>query len=228
MINNCPHCRVALKFSEAQLAKLNQALQQLEPGKKLTIKCPQCKQGIQLQVEEPSATGVAGTIIPPSPPDLDWLKTGRFEEEEKVEDVPMALVLHADPAARENVKSAMESVGYRVVTVEKVAEAIEQMRFISFACIAFHTNFEPGGLAASVFHSHMRQMSMERRRYIFYILIGPELHSLYDLEALGYSANLVVSEKELGHFDIILRKAIPDYEELFGAILEELGAYGKR
>jgi CheY-like chemotaxis protein len=228
MINNCPHCRVALKFSEAQLAKLNKAMQNLGPGKKLTIKCPQCRQGIHLQVEGKREAAAAGTVAPPAPPDLDWLKTGRFEEEEKVEDVPMALVLHSEPAAREKVKAAMESVGYRVVTAEKVDEAIEQMRFISFACIAFHTDFEPGGLAASVFHDYMRKMSMERRRYIFYILIGPQLHSLYDLEALAHSANLVVAEHDLAHFDLILRKAIPDYEELFGAILEELGAYGKR
>jgi len=227
MINNCPHCRVALKFSEAQLAKLNKAMQNLGPGKKLTIKCPQCKQGIQLHVGNRTGS-TAGVVVPPAAPDLDWLKTGRFEDEEKVEDVPMALVLHSDPAAREKVKAAMESVGYRVVTSEKVDEAIEQMRFISFACIAFHTDFEPGGLENSAFHHYMRQMSMERRRYIFYILIGPQLHSLYDLEALSHSANLVVAEQDLGHFDLILRKAIPDYEELFGAILEELGAYGKR
>ncbi len=228
MINNCPHCRVALKFSEAQLAKLNKAMRDLGPGKKLTIKCPQCKQGIHLSVGQKIGDVPSGTIVPPAPPDLDWLKTGRFEDEEKVEDVPMSLVLHADPTAREKVKAAMESVGYRVVTAEKVEEAIEQMRFISFACIAFHTDFEPGGLETSEFHAYMRQMSMERRRYIFYILIGPQLHSLYDLEALAYSANLVVAEHDLGHFDLILRKAIPDYEELFGAILEELGAYGKR
>ena len=228
MINNCPHCRVALKFSEDQLAKLNQALQNLEPGKKLTIKCPQCKQGIPLQAAKKSVPPAAGTVVPPAPPDLDWLKTGRFEEEEKVEDVPMALVLHPDREAGDKVKAAMESVGYRVVTAEKVEEAIEQMRFIRFACIAFHTDFEPGGLEKSVFHNYMRQMSMDRRRYIFYILIGPELHSLYDLEALAHSANLVVGEDDLGHFDLILRKAIPDYEELFGALLEELGAYGKR
>lgn len=228
MINNCPHCRVVLRFSEAQLAKLNMALQNLGPDKKLTIKCPQCKKGIQLQAEKKAGAAPVGTVVPPAPPDLDWIKTGRFEEEEKVEDVPMALVLHADLATREKVKSAMESVGYRVVTAEKVEEAIEQMRFISFACIAYHTDYEPGGLEVSVFHNSMRQMSMERRRYIFYILIGPQLHSLYDLEALAYSANLVVAEHDLGHFDLILRKAIPDYEELFGGILEELGAYGKR
>ena len=231
MISNCPHCRVNLTFSDAQLAKLKQALKALEPGSRLTIKCPQCKKKIRLDAggnAEPAPNSATDAIKPPAPPDLDWLQTGRFEDEEKVQDVPMALVLHPDPAAMQKVKAAMESVGYRVLTADQVEDAMEQMRFFSFACVAFHADFEPGGLDNSVFHNYMRQMAMERRRYIFYILLGPQFHTLYDLEALAFSANLVVAEQDLQHFDIILRKAIPAYEDLFGPLLEELGAYGKR
>ncbi len=227
MIKNCPLCRAALKFNENQLAKIDQALEALKPGKHLTVKCPQCRKGIKLFAQE-KKDALGAVVHPPGPPNLDWLKSGRFEEEEKVEDVPMALVLHPDAAGRDKVKEGMESVGYLVVTSETVQDAIEQMRFINFACIAFHSDFEPGELADSVFHDYMRRMPMDRRRYIFYILLGPGCHSLYDLEALAHSANLVVSEQDIDHFDLILRKAIPDYEELFGAILEELGSYGKR
>ena len=38
----------------------------------------------------------------------------------------------------------------------------------------------------------------------------------------------MVNSDDLAHLDVILRKAIPAYEELFGPILEELNAYGKR
>jgi hypothetical protein len=228
MISNCPHCRVALKFTPQQRAKLKQALNTLQPGKKLTIKCPQCKKTIPVNAPPKAPPAAVGIVKPPAPPDLDWLKTGQFEDEEKVEDVPMALVLHPDPVAMKQVKAAMESVGYRVLTSTAVEEAIEQMHFISFACVAYHADFEPGGLNNSLFHGYMRQMAMERRRYIFYILVGPQFHSLYDMEALAFSANMVVAEQDLKHFDIMLRKAIPAYEELFGPILEELGSYGKR
>ena len=135
MISNCPHCRVTLKFSDAQLAKLKQALKNLQPGKQLTIKCPQCRKPFKLEadgtIQTPPTRGV--TIPPPEPPDLEWLKTGQFKEEEKVEDVPMALVLHPDAEARDQVKKAMESVGYLVLLAEDVDQAIDQMRFINFA-----------------------------------------------------------------------------------------------
>ncbi len=231
MITNCPHCGTPLRLSESQQTRLKKALAALEPGRQLTIRCPHCKKPIRIgnngpTGQETAARGPAG-VRPPAPPDLDWLKTGRFQGEEKVEDVPMALVLFGEMPARDRIREAMESVGYQVMTVDTADEAIERMRFVNFACVVFHSNME-GSLDSSVFHRYMREMAMERRRYIFYILIGPEFHTLYDLEALAASANLVVGEDDLQYFDIILRKAIPAYEELFGPILEELGAQGKR
>jgi len=57
-------------------------------------------------------------------------------------------------------------------------------------------------------------------------LIGPEFHTLYDLQALAYSANLVVNDSELAQLAIILRTAIPQYEAMFGAIMQEINALG--
>jgi hypothetical protein len=70
-------------------------------------------------------------------------------------------------------------------------------------------------------------MNMSKRRFIFYILIGKEFKTFYNLQALAYSANLVVNDEEVPMFDIILRKTIPEYEELFGPIMEELRHHGR-
>jgi len=59
----------------------------------------------------------------------------------------------------------------------------------------------------------------------FYILIGEEFSTLYDLEALSYSANLVVNTQEIPELLTVLRKAIPRYEELFGSLMAELNTY---
>ena len=235
MITHCPHCGFKLTFSDAQRAKLQQALNALEPGKRLTIKCPNCKKPIRLNAQG-EAEGAAKSTLekidtsvhPPPLPDLGWLETGQFVDEEKLEDVPMALVLHPDPKTITIIKATLESSGYRVLTADSVDNALKQVRFINFTCIIFHTNFEAVKLEESIFHRSMLKMAMERRRYIFYILMGPQFHTLYDLEALVFSANLVIKEEDLKHFDIILRKSLPAYEELFGPFLEELGAYGKR
>ncbi len=246
MISNCPHCQKTLNFNAGQQAKLQKAINALKPGKKLTIKCPHCKKPIHLDNEQetaaatkaaepapnPSASAkekkVEQAVRPPTPPDLEWLKTGSLQAEEKVRDVPMALILHNDPEVRDKLKASMDSLGYRSLIAQTAEEAIDQTRFVTFACIVLHTEFEQGGLKASNFHNYMCQMPMKTRRYIYYILYGPDFHSLYDMEALACSANLVVAEKDIQYFDLILHKAIPAYENLFGPFLEEIGNYGGR
>jgi len=67
---------------------------------------------------------------------------------------------------------------------------------------------------------------MRQRRYIFYILVGPEFHSLYGLEALSNSANLVVNERDVEHFKNIYKRAKAEYEELFGPLIGALQEAG--
>jgi CheY-like chemotaxis protein len=250
MISNCPHCQGALKFNAAQLAKIEQALKKLKSGQRLPLKCPHCKKPMQLDAageapgaaapktagkaaEEPKAPQAkeesAAAIKPPPPPNTNWLdeekQAGLLEEHAR--DVPTSLVLHADDGMRHQLGSAMEALGYQVVTVTTAQEAIEQVSSASFASVVFHTGFEGGTLEDSTFHAYMRKMPMSRRRYIFYILVGPQFTTLYDIEALANSANLVVGDKDIKNFQIVLHKSIPYYEQLFGPLLEELSSYGR-
>ncbi|CAK8716303.1 Response regulatory domain-containing protein [Candidatus Electrothrix aarhusensis] len=256
MISNCPHCQGALKFNAAQTAKIEQALKALKPGKRLPLKCPHCKKPMQLDAagEVGGAAGAApkktpekilekaaekkaaapadtedDTVKPPPPPPLDFLdeKQGGIMEDQHVRDVPTALVLHADDGIRHQLGAAMEALGYQVVTLTSAQEAIDQVASISFATIVFHADFEGVPLNESIFHNYMREMYMSRRRMIFYILMGPQFTTLYDIQALANSANLVVSDKDFKNFQLVLHKAIPYYEQLFGPLLEELSNYGK-
>jgi hypothetical protein len=227
MLTQCPFCQQPLRFSDEQSSRLEQALVQLAPGKLLNLKCPLCRETIGLDKSGLPPQAPVPRVVPPPPPTLDWLHTGLYQGEEKVEDVPMALVLHQSGEQRQRVGEALEAVGYQVFMSETTADALERMRFVNFSCIVFHVDME-GGVGHSTFHAHMRRLSMDRRRYIFYILIGSAFRTLYDLEALACSANLTVNTGDLRHLDVILRKAIPSYEELFGGFLEELEAHGKR
>jgi len=244
MISNCPHCQGALKFNAAQLAKISQALKALKPGQRLPLKCPHCTKPMNLD----AAGNAAGTakkaaaapkaaesgaevIKPPPPPSLEWLKNQKDEDEGifggGARDVPMALVLHEDDNMRHLIKSAMEGLGYQAMSVNSSEEAIHETNATTYACIIYHTGFEPGELKDSTFHNYMRKMPMSRRRMIYYILMGPEFISLYDIQALANSANLVIADKDMKDFQPILHKAIPYYEQLFGPLLEELTSYGK-
>ncbi len=223
----CPNCAKKLKLSE----KILQSIRDLSPGQTLRLPCPQCKEKIVLDINTlPPDTGsqpipVGSIIKPPEAPDLTWLKKGVFEEEEVVEDVPQTLILMKPGDKRNMVVKAVESIGYQVSFAKSGEEAMEKMQFVNYSSVIFHAGFDKGALKDSPFHQFMRGLSMQKRRFIFYIIIGLEFSTLYDLEALACSANLVVNDQELPELLTILRKSIPKYEELFGSLMNEISAY---
>ncbi|MCF8056808.1 MAG: hypothetical protein K9K37_09225 [Desulfocapsa sp.] len=164
-------------------------------------------------------------VKPPAPPDLTWLKDGIFDEKEIVEDVPQTLIIMKSGVERQVVSKAIESIGYQASYADSAIDAMEKMQFVNYASVVFHSQYEGRDLDSSPFHQFMRSLPMQKRRFIFYILIGPEFFTLYDLEALAYSANLVVNDREIPELLTILRKAIPEYEEIFGNLMAEISSY---
>ena len=235
MIVNCPNCGKQLKLGE----KIRENVRLLEPGRRIKIKCAHCEVpfGVDMSMDRSEAVSQAHEssshpsgkvrIKPPPPPSTEWLKDGTFEEKDVVEDIPKALVLMPDLPGREFIVKAAVAVGYRVEQAETPEEAIEKMRFVNYAAVFLHSRFQQGGIRSGVFHKYMRSMNMARRRYIFYVLVGEQFETLYDLQALSYSANLVVGEQDVPYIGIILKKAIPEYETLFGPLMEELRIAGK-
>lgn len=242
MIVHCPHCGKQLRLGE----KIRESVRLLEPGRRIKIKCAHCATPFSLDVsmdKSPASVETApaltqehevidrsperGRVKPPAPPDTDWLKDGIFEEKDVIADIPKAIVLMPDLPGRDQVVKAAAAVGYRVEQAATSAEAIEKMSFSGYAAVFLHSNFESGGIRSGAFHQYMRSMNMARRRYIFYVLIGEQFETLYDLQALTCSANLVVNDAEIPFISTILKKAIPEYEELFGPLMEELRIAGK-
>lgn len=251
MISNCPHCNQELRFSDAQLARIEKALSDLQPGKILKLACPECRGSIELNSDASTSGSVMEDILysggqekpapgppreppkppphAPQPPDLSWLSKGDFQtDREWTEDVPTVLILAPEGKGRQSMAGAYEARGYQVVVAESGTDALEKMRFGNFSAVIYHPAIDEVGLPASDFHRHMREMAMDRRRQIHYTLIGPDLRTLYDLEALALSANLVVNEADLQHLPLVLKKALHDYEELFAPIITALREYGKR
>lgn len=162
----------------------------------------------------------------PKPPDLSWLSSGVYSEKEAVENVPHALIMIGDDEITTQVTMAFGEMGYQPTYVRSAEEAIDKMQFMNFEAVVLHSRFEGGDLEGSTVHQHLREMTMARRRYIYYVLVGPEFRTLYDLEALANSANLVVNDSDISNFSIILKRGMSDYKDLFGPYLDALGNYG--
>lgn len=179
------------------------------------------------KAREPRAIHKKPCVIPPPPPDLRWLYKEGCEEQESVQDIPTALVLMGKGQNNEVLVADLQLLGYRVETAENPAEALGKLKFTDFAAILMHVEFEKNPLAGSGLHRYVTWLPTVKRRTLFYILVGPDFHTLYDLEALALSANLVINDADVKHLKTILRKSFRDHEELFGPFLEVLDGYGK-
>ncbi|MEW6219681.1 MAG: hypothetical protein AB1634_09150 [Thermodesulfobacteriota bacterium] len=249
MLERCPNCSKELKLNEAQLAKIRDALARLSPGQTLKLGCPLCHRAIVLGPDgqpvsavepcrepEPAPPSPAAAQAapaqerprPPAPPDLGWLAGQGLMDQETVEDIPRALVLAPPGPTQERCTSTLEELGYQVEAPDSSAAALERMRFARFEAVLLHTGLDGVSLADNPLHSFMAELAMDRRRHILYVLVGPAFHTLYDLEALAMSANVVVNEAHLDRLGIVLRKAIADAEALFGPYILLLKQHGKK
>jgi hypothetical protein len=167
-----------------------------------------------------------GGLEPPAPPDIDWLTQGSFEKDDTIKDIPRVLILVDSGSVRDKIVGSMVESFFQPVAVDTVAEALEQMRVIQFDAVVLHSKFSGGKLRKSEFHKYMKKMTMVRRRYIFYILVGPEFHTLYSLEALINSANLTINEKDIEHLKTIYKRSKTENDQLFGPYIHALKGKG--
>lgn len=166
-------------------------------------------------------------VKPPPFPDLSWLGTGVYEEQEQVKDIPTALVLMGEERDNSVVPSGLQDLGYRIETADSPIEALVKLKFNSYATVLMHAEFGGESLAESTVYNYIKWLPISKRRAMFYILVGPDFRTLYDLEALSLSANLVINDVDIEYLKPILKKSFRDHEELFGPLFEAMKGYEK-
>lgn len=153
----------------------------------------------------------------PQPLGDSWLQSDSpaAREETKLH----ALLLLSDVRQQRLVEQKLQKMGYEVAVAPSATEAVEQFRTAQFQLVVCDTE-----ASSNSFHLYISQsVPQQRRRLLYYVLIGPDVHTCYDLEALAFSTNLVINVRELPYLEVILRKGFRDYEKLFRPFLEVLG-----
>jgi hypothetical protein len=166
-----------------------------------------------------SAKESASQIVIPPPPDNSWLENTNYEaQQEQADDAPLALIVIGEGTQLELVEQKLAMMGYAITVKDSAEQAIDQLRTKNYHLILC------GAEAAykTVHHYVNNQLAIDQRRTTYFVLVGSNLHTLYDLEALALSANLVINTRDLSSLDLILKKGFRDYEQLFGPLLETL------
>jgi len=161
-------------------------------------------------------------IDPPPPPDTSWLATaavgGRPEE---AENVPLALLaLNGKAAAQqEMMEHKLAEMGYAVTTAHSAMQALERLDTTAYSLV-----FCSADAAFKEVRRFVDRLPADQRRRIYFVLVGADLYTFHDLEALALSVNLVINDRDLPSLELILPKGLHDYEELFRPLLDIIDA----
>lgn len=154
----------------------------------------------------------------PQPPGDSWLESDSTDGRDDTTGLHALLLLQdAQQAAQIGMK--LQHLGYTTAALQSAAHALDELHTATYQLIVCGTDE-----VFSSFRDYLSQnLPQQRRRLLYYVLIGPDVHTCYGLQALALSANLVINERELPFFELVLRKGFQEYTELFGPFLEVLG-----
>lgn len=150
----------------------------------------------------------------PPVPDPDWLTPVEPREETGVDSTGLALLVGGDTMVE--LVPALAEYGFQVIQVVSGQEAVMAMKTNDFRLVINCLTGEPDKSPLSQF---VNEMAMERRRLIYYVLVGADYKTMYNLEALSNSANLVLNSRDAGNMTLALARGFKDHEELFGPYL---------
>ena len=228
----CPHCKKPIEVKKERETGSKEDAFDVFPD---LVIGPESKEETPPQKMQTSIGSKEGREIdsgdvppPPGPPDISWIKTGEYGETTQSSEADAVLILMPDGESKSRIADAFQRLGYRIEYANNLGETMEKMVASRYPAIVMHTHFEGVPFEQSRVHNHMKWMPMPKRRYIYYVLIGPELQTLYNLEAFSLSANLVINEKDLDNIHLILRKGFHDHEKLFEPFLDSLEKHKNR
>jgi CheY-like chemotaxis protein len=158
-------------------------------------------------------------IAIPSPPDNSWLKNAKYEaQRQPANDALLALLVISDGTQRELIEQKLAVMGYAITVETLETQAIDRLRTKNY-----HLIFCGAEDAYKTVRQYVNQLASNRRRTTYFVLVGSNLHTFNNLEALALSANLVINTRDLFSLDQILKKGFHDYERLFRPLLDILG-----
>ena len=151
-------------------------------------------------------------VIAHPPPNTNWLADVASDQ---ADDVPFALLVLGKKAQPELVGHKLAKMGYAVTTVSSAKHALERLGSKKYRLVICRAD-----AAFEEVRRFVDRLTADQRRFTYFVLVGTDLRTLYDAEALALSANLVINERDLPSLELILRKGLYDYEQLFRPLLD--------
>jgi len=195
-------------------------------GQAFNLTCPSCKTKMRVdQHLKPPASDPAESVDA-----ISMVVDEDFEDDEEeieIYDEHDKIALILDRQNDDLWTTALTELEYKLQRAKSPEHAVHKLKFNQYHVVAFHEKFGGSTLETSPLYDFIRDMSMDTRRKIFVALVGENFKTLDNMEALAYSVNLVINQKELDQLEAILKKSIGDNDNFYKVYRETMTALGK-
>ncbi len=197
-------------------------------GQAFNLNCPGCKTKMRVDqhLQPPaSASDPVGSLDATSMVvDEDY---DHEDEEIEIYDELDQIALILDRQNDDLWTTALTELDYKLQRAQTPEHAVHKLRFNQYHVIAIHEKFGGTTLETSPLYEYIRDMPMDTRRKTFVAMVGDNFKTLDNMEALAYSVNLVINQKDFDQLDTILKKAIGDNDTFYKVYRETMTALGK-
>ncbi len=219
----CAGCGARLKIPDERIPTAG----------RVTASCPKCKGKISFErphqaPEPPSQEETPHHGGGLSDEDFDDHRDeDPFSLDLYAEDAKLCLLMLAGSNAAGGIEEAAEGLLFKTVRVKDAGEAINKMRFHHFDLMILSERFENVGWDESPILHYLNRLPMHTRRQSFLVLMGREFSTMDRMAAFGLSADLVVNPGHINEIAGILKAALWNHENFYGAFTEILSELGK-
>ena len=194
-------------------------------GQAFSLTCPGCKtkmrvdQHLKTSASEPTGSLDAASLV----------VNEEFEDDEDIEiyDEHDKIALILDRTNDDQWATALTELEYKLQRAKSPEHAVHKLRFNQYHVVVFHEKYGDAALETSPLYEYIREMPMHTRRKTFVAIVGDNFKTLDNMEALAYSVNLVVNQKDIDQLETILKKSIGDNDTFYKVYRETMTALGK-
>ncbi len=210
----CPSCAKEINIPDDKVPQ----------GQAFNLNCPGCKTKMRvdqhLQLPNPEKSLDTSSMIV----DEDF-----EDEDEQIEiyDEHDQIALILDRQNDELWTTALTELEYKLQRAKSPEHAVHKLRFNQYHVVAIHEKFGDTTLENSPLYEFIRDMPMDTRRKTFVALVGANFKTLDNMEALSYSVNLVINQKDFDQLETILKKSIGENDIFYKVYRETMTALGK-
>jgi len=213
----CEKCQNTLKIPDEKVPK----------GKAFAINCPKCKNKISVNpaAEPPPPSAKTPSAPPPKASDgedgeSDNGPGGGFEYLEAGTKTAMLCESNTDFNAK--LKSALENMGYKVLSPQEPREALKQLRFHDFDVVILDEMFGTRNPDVNHVHKHLSQLPMISRRNIFVALITERFKTGDNMQTFNKSVNFILNLGDIDRAQKILTRSINDNNSFYRVFKESV------